>query len=134
MTEVYGRSVDKFQSTPPRGRRRNQKHPLHLYCIISIHASAREATYYSCSHNLKYGFQSTPPRGRRPVTEVYGRSVDKFQSTPPRGRRLRRDIPLDRVCIIFQSTPPRGRRLRDAVHKPHKNGFQSTPPRGRRLH
>ena len=143
-----------FQSTPPRGRR-----PCGVLCffaisnfnprlreggdfviviniihiIISIHASAREATLLACLDLYSYQiFQSTPPRGRRRTDGGYWESdLIQFQSTPPRGRRhcLRKgfhdfihdfnprlreggDSMLSRIsfCRVFQSTPPRGRR------------------------
>ncbi len=33
--------------------------------IVSIHASAREATWATVGNEATVGFQSTPPRGRR---------------------------------------------------------------------
>ena len=79
--------------------------------VISIHASAREATALSLVGNCSKSFQSTPPRGRRleakdkitPVLHFNPRlreggdtfaslfvpAFSSFQSTPPRGRRRR---------------------------------------------
>ena len=79
---------DRFQSTPPR-RRRPILHIMSLVLKIisihasakeatsqmlvpailfkiSIHASAKEATSLQFLHLLSYKFQSTPPRRRRP--------------------------------------------------------------------
>ena len=55
-----------FQSTPPRGRRRVHNCFLRSSQDISIHASAREATFVR-GGEFGYAilFQSTPPRGRR---------------------------------------------------------------------
>ena len=55
---------------------------------ISIHASAREATAKSLRMGIFNQFQSTPPRGRRPLSHSQRTTVPIFQSTPPRGRRL----------------------------------------------
>ena len=122
--------------------------------VISIHASAREATV-GIRKNMSFNtFQSTPPRGRRPKELIKKSFSPLFQSTPPRGRR-RRGEHAQRRRVEFQSTPPRGRR-RDAkydtavahqisIHasareatvntsaKDRQRLFQSTPPRGRRL-
>jgi len=82
-------NVSVFQSTPPRGRRLAWAEET-LGLSVSIHASAREATYRIwdwwrrglcfnprlreggdrnafAKHTTLGGFQSTPPRGRRPV-------------------------------------------------------------------
>ena len=120
-----------FQFTPPRGRRRSIFLAIIVQLLVSIHASAREATHNAC---LIYGickFQFTPPRGRRrkpcgyaaePVsfnsrlraggdspTSGYIAPADMFQFTPPRGRR-QPVSPNWRQLFRFQFTPPRGRR------------------------
>jgi len=65
---------------------------------VSIHASAREATTDNDTLVTCASFQSTPPRGRRRTNQVRQTSQSTFQSTPPRGRRLRgRD--LDGECF-----------------------------------
>ena len=142
----------KFQSTPPRGRRRLcAKSELPAICfnprlreggdddapidlslrVVSIHASAREATPRHATPPSICLFQSTPPRGRRLYIGGFFNSINGFQSTPPRGRRLRDGIaPI--FIHVFQSTPPRGRRLSSGYRLPTHSKFQSTPPRGRR--
>ena len=144
---------DVFQSTPPRGGRRNgEDRPI-----------------------AELEFQSTPPRGGRPVlrfllwpspgfnprprvggdrgqgTPIHARRW--FQSTPPRGGRLTLGVQR-RLHCLFQSTPPRGGRHRCihrngrimavSIHAPawgatgvkmihaDLSKFQSTPPRGGR--
>ena len=103
---------EKFQSTPPRGRR-----PISI-CAgggrgqISIHASAREATSVWVFPGPLNSFQSTPPRGRRPAP-FPGRVRRDFHFNP----RLRAGgdgfAPENRAsAVTFQSTPPRGRRQR----------------------
>ncbi len=64
-----------FQSTPPRGRRRPVLRRRIADVIVSIHASAREATVLGLcwSSAILLGlswFQSTPPRGRRLADQV----------------------------------------------------------------
>ena len=54
---------------------------------VSIHASAREATFRLCGYKFLLLFQSTPPRGRRLISSSVMVRSSMFQSTPPRGRR-----------------------------------------------
>mgnify|MGYP000363274925 CR=1 FL=1 len=57
--------------------------------VVSIHASAREATIRPSSPAPHFlWFQSTPPHGRRPVRILAADLPGLFQSTPPHGRRL----------------------------------------------
>ena len=85
-------ALDLFQSTPPRGRRRHRS-SVHsassdfnprlreggdwdctdkvLAGIISIHASAREATCSRADFTGSCRFQSTPPRGRRQPSRFF---------------------------------------------------------------
>ena len=60
---------EKFQSTPPHGRRR-----------------CPTAGMRGCG-----SFQSTPPHGRRLPSALHGCGHMQFQSTPPHGRRPSRD-------------------------------------------
>ena len=66
-----GMTVSGFQSTPPRGRRLIPVDNLLYKVIISIHASAREATALGWFFRQFMTFQSTPPRGRRLVQGLY---------------------------------------------------------------
>ena len=78
----------QFQSTPPRRRRLLNLASAGAMSLISIHASAKEATYCSSVILPVAKFQSTPPRRRRQsplLRKKFGHS--KFQSTPPRRRR-----------------------------------------------
>ena len=102
----------RFQSTPPRRRRRKPvrcRKPMHchfnprlreggdvlwillwiLWITISIHASAKEATFPLYLLWMGKRFQSTPPRRRRQWTDCLYSSGQRFQSTPPRRRRPR---------------------------------------------
>ena len=57
-------STEQFQSTPPHGRR-HVPHMQQLQVIVSIHASAWEATGRHRSRPPDVPVQSTPPHGRR---------------------------------------------------------------------
>ena len=58
--------IIEFQSTPPRGRRRATLVERLSGSVVSIHASAWEATALWLTHAAaQHQFQSTPPRGRR---------------------------------------------------------------------
>ena len=124
--------------------------------LVSIHASAREATCTGATGFAKP--ERFNPRlrtgGDCPYTTVPW-LTGKFQSTPPHGRRPR---PAPRLSWpkLFQSTPPHGRRrpspwpwrgTRKSFNPRLRTGgdsciitsdggevqFQSTPPHGRRL-
>ena len=78
--------------------------------MVSIHASAREATFSrSDTGQLQMQFQSTPPHGRRQRLLAALERLGWFQSTPPHGRR-RFLFALASCRKPFQSTPPHGRR------------------------
>ena len=164
----------RFQSTPPRGRRqKGMESPFHgeyfnprlreggdlrnscylPYCIISIHASAREATWilstaalgstisihasareatacecWSCGDTR---FQSTPPRGRRPLT---GWTLSQQTYFNPRLREGG-DLEIQREIGLQHHFNPRLREGGDSESEQTGWGcsvFQSTPPRGRR--
>ena len=55
--------------------------------MISIHASAKEATWCLCRFLVVLQFQSTPPRRRRLLWAKLLNNSPSFQSTPPRRRR-----------------------------------------------
>ena len=81
------------------------------HAIVSIHASAREATSPLYPSNLAgLVFQSTPPHGRRPGKK-WQRMVVSI-SFNPRLRTGGDDFVKVRVRgeFPFQSTPPHGRR------------------------
>ena len=120
-----------FLSTPPRGRRPQLALRLCSVHLVSIHASAREAT--SCHHGTRCVRSVSIHASAREATPHLAAQLRlaRFRSKPPRGRRRgggrhrRRDVQ-------FLSTPPRGRRPPSA-HAPHcLKKFLSTPPRGRR--
>ena len=79
--------------------------------LVSIHASARDATQVSKLPHMYLQFQSTRPRGTRQgrITAVY--AEPEFQSTRPRGtRRSFFTLPLCSLCFN-----PRVRAGRDAA-------------------
>ena len=143
----------KFQSTPPRRRRRQRPESGPRWLRVSIHAPAKEATPAAASNKKPWEFQSTPPRRRRPIVRSTGSVYGMFQSTPPRRRRRDRIAKLyteHRVSIhapAKEATPalPLSRRETNvSIHAPAKEAtssassssfdwlFQSTPPRRRR--
>mgnify|MGYP000899664132 FL=1 len=138
----YLRHHRKFQSTPPHGRRRLRGWHPDLVICVSIHASAREATYWLHNSASFFQFQSTPPHGRRRIlvlldflqslcfnprlrtggdsrAEEFKNKPVKFQSTPPHGRRP--GLCLDYIKVTLSFNP----RLRTGGDKGFhfKNGF-----------
>src|SRR5690606_23483737 len=77
--------------------------------IVSIHASAREAT----------AGRSEADRGARVSIHASAREATIGQV-------------LDPILTLFRSTPPRGRRLPPSHPCRRRRSFRSTPPRGRR--
>ena len=120
--------------------------------MVSIHASAREATKLLQDYNSKYSFQSTPPRGRRPPHRLRSHHFLRFNPRLREGGDESPPTSLQVCCVSihasareatpntsplkflrsFQSTPPRGRRPGSMPFCWHICLFQSTPPRGRR--
>ena len=82
----------------------------HFLLLISIHASAKEATRNIHTKFKTIIFQSTPPRRRRRLSSLCSKIFARFQSTPPR-RRRRYSRKKYNEQNKFQSTPPRRRRL-----------------------
>ena len=144
-----------FQSTPPHGRRPLVGLNLLKRQMVSIHASAREATLALEYQAGGVGFQSTPPHGRRldfPLPEpprITGFNPRlrtggdrKFVHRASGARscfnpRLRTGGDADGVCPgkADRSFNPRLRTGGDSTVKHcvicHRL-FQSTPPHGRR--
>ncbi len=103
--------VEKFQSTRPRGARRNKRgHRYGLYCV-SIHAPAWGATFraiWKVYYDASFNPRARVGRDSGGVPRLNTSRV--FQSTRPRGARLG----AGRFWVIdirFQSTRPRGARL-----------------------
>ena len=102
------------------------------FALISIHASAKEATFPLYLLWMGKRFQSTPPRRRR-RKPVRCRKPMHCHFNP----RLREGGDLASyantlVISGFQSTPPRRRRQWLVVYTDTSKEFQSTPPRRRR--
>ena len=121
----------RFQSTRPRGARRDAEtardgvQPVSIHApawgatsssffsslrvVVSIHAPAWGATYVCGVLVHLNRFQSTRPRGARPSRHRSQSASRQFQSTRPRGARPER--PSRKCCgYMFQSTRPRGAR------------------------
>ncbi len=114
----------KFQSTPPRGRRRS----LHNWAArrrqVSIHASAWEATRSPRKGQFPSArFQSTPPRGRRRFSRGYDTPHELGFNPRLRVGGDGTDLKKKLAEIEFQSTPPRGRRRRHRFPVRGRRGF-----------
>ena len=123
----------KFQSTPPRGRRRFHNYEVRIL-QRGFNPRLREGgdiTIFSLQILIK--FQSTPPRGRRLLAQAaqgFPRSVSIHASAREATKRADKKSLMNEVSIhasareatssskfaiiflLFQSTPPRGRRLK----------------------
>ena len=125
-------AVRLFQSTRPRGARREGVQYLAGLVVVSIHAPTWGATGYKSNilftkdvsiHAPTWGatlfgytalpnsmlFQSTRPRGARLASSGYHTARFLFQSTRPRGARLAYCCCVS-PPLSFQSTRPRGAR------------------------
>ena len=102
-------SSDTFQSTRPRGARRDGDKAKWREGVVSIHAPAGGATWILHLVAESDLFQSTRPRGARLNLDSTYTGMSEFQSTRPRGARR---ILAGKSCAIFrfQSTRPRGAR------------------------
>ena len=84
-------TLERFQSTLPRGERQSSQVSDEGLFSVSIHAPARGAT--DLGHNLNPNprmFQSTLPRGERHTATLACYIIKMFQSTLPRGERPKR--------------------------------------------
>ena len=100
----------KFQSTPPRRRRR----------------------YVGSNPTYPVSFQSTPPRRRRRECYVTGRGNNGFQSTPPRRRRRTKNRRFADERNFFNPRLREGGDCYRILQLLQMQNFQSTPPRRRR--
>ena len=80
--------MTEFQSTPPRGRRRNRSDATFYRARFNPRLRVGGDIHVAIAKGREHEFQSTPPRGRRPPARPAPPSMPVFQSTPPRGRRL----------------------------------------------
>ena len=90
-----------FQSTRPRGARRQIVGGLRKISLVSIHAPAGGATGISNVLIFQPMFQSTRPRGARHALKSDIPSSFMFQSTRPRGAR--RIVDSFCVCALLVS-------------------------------
>ncbi len=152
--QIHARPDKRFQSTPPRGGRRQPGHRHRHHRCVSIHAPARGATVFNAALDEPDEVSiHAPARGATLRRPWLSRAPSTFQSTPPRGgRRLWRCVSLP-----FHRFNPRPRAGGDAqlrlgyidlaqvsIHAPARGAttrfiwhdttasFQSTPPRGGR--
>ena len=173
MTMTMTHKLRLFQSTRPRGTRHiwlpcpprcpsfnprvragrdGVRYPSHRALVVSIHASARDATSRTRRSLSMPRFQSTRPRGTRRFHPCNFAIYFSFNPRVRAGRDPQRTEQQPRIMVsihasardaaglsvcqiwyrLFQSTRPRGTRLRRQVRSHHLPGFQSTRPRGTR--
>ena len=125
LRQMYMRHGCLFQSTHPRGVRRDRFRWRDHSRRVSIHAPARGATERVRAIGWGKKFQSTHPRGVRPRVLMRSTPDFLFQSTHPRGVRRPRQ-PEDGSRDPFQSTHPRGVR--------HGDWYSGNPPYGVSIH
>ncbi len=108
--------ITSFQSTLPRGERRELLTNDKLSEAISIHAPARGATLRRLHPEKRHLFQSTLPRGERLRAMCSLRIYRNISiHAPARGATLRRLHPEKRH--LFQSTLPRGERRANGIEE-----------------
>ena len=142
-----------FQSTRPRGARRDSRNTSSLKASFNPRAHAGRDTQGVTLEQYHKMFQSTRPRGARHTGAGSHGDGGEFQSTRPRGARRHRSR-TGMKGVMFQSTRPRGARLvlpsdiqlshTVSIHAPTRGAtlrpqegralmrFQSTRPRGAR--
>ena len=101
----------KFQSTRPRGARRNTSVPLSV--VRSFNPRAHEGRDFFIPNRLIYKdwFQSTRPRGARlNLLTVRDKSME-FQSTRPRGARQPLPLSVRQRKEVSIHAPTRGATL-----------------------
>ena len=128
------RRPHRFQSTRPRGARRNRCRISTRQAVVSIHAPARGATR-ACSlfRAIRAVSIHAPARGATRSNSDGARYITAFQSTRPRGARLTTPEKRRRADT-FQSTRPRGARRDDgrtgksifcvSIHAPARGATQ----------
>ena len=93
-------ALSKFQSTPPHGRRRLASSLHDPHRVVSIHASAREATPQhrlpAVEGDVSIHASAREATGLLPTMAMTGAG---FQSTPPHGRRRGQG----RRCFLCQA-------------------------------
>ena len=128
----YGSNHVRFQSTLPRGERREVLPDKVAALWISIHAPARGATFPEVVflHVVEISIHA-PARGATSPLSA-GRPLLRISiHAPARGATTQRSASSD-PSAEFQSTLPRGERPMQFFGKSAKELFQSTLPRGER--
>jgi len=121
----------QFQSTPPRKRRRSNPPEREVRRLVSIHASAQEATCGPCAMPGGY-FVSIHASAQEATDALVGFGLLFVVSIHASAQEATRTHGLHACADVFQSTPPRKRRRVRGNHARCLSEFQSTPPRKRR--
>ena len=120
----------RFQSTLPRGERRQEQSPVAADIKISIHAPARGATSFTWRMSVRSRFQSTLPRGERQRSARYWRQDMNFNPRSREGSDTG-GIVTSVLRLISIHAPARG--ATETLSKaPYISQFQSTLPQGER--
>ena len=122
----------RFQSTPPRGERRDNL--LDGSCPCSFNPRPHEGSDYNVASS-RYSMEVSihaPTRGATILCLRFN-SLSVFQSTPPRGERHSNFNQFYTQTSVSIHAPTRGATDHSALLSQTYNRFQSTPPRGERL-
>ncbi len=121
--------LTKFQSTPPRGGRRQHVIPHRSCHGVSIHAPARGATLSTSSSSMTTSSFNPRPRAGGDTGYLHLLPIlSRFNPRPRAGGDIRTHEL--RLCPErFQSTPPRGGRRRHLLHAFHDLACFNPRPR-----
>ena len=130
--QAYGiERQEKFQSTFPRGERRDSIDTDMFYFYISIHVPSWGTTGAVTYKRICTEISIHVPSWGTTKQQAQAEQEKVFQSTFPRGERQWFRDGVNAV-VQFQSTFPRGERPREEAEKKLEEIFQSTFPRGER--
>ena len=103
-------AIKQFQSTFPRGERRDPETAGWNFATISIHVPAwgTTAVFWEICFSCRISIHV--PAWGTTFSSLLDDGNMEFQSTFPRGER-HKEHPEKSGCFLFQSTFPRGERL-----------------------
>ena len=130
---IQSEKLGLFQSTLPRGRRHLAINRQIVGFLVSIHASAKEAT--TVTRRVECGMEVSIHASAREATRIErdDRTTDGVSIHASAREATWGKCSMLAERPLFQSTPPRRRRPTGISQISSGPKFQSTPPRGRRL-
>ena len=131
---VCASSRAMFQSTRPRGTRQVEQVLIGDALLVSIHASARDATLFRRPRPNRHArFNPRVREGRDPTGAMSRTTTARFNPRVREGRDVDGYLhgARHRLVSIHASARDATRAVRPAARREH--GFQSTRPRGTRL-